>query len=134
MARKEIIPYNPRLTELARQLRIHSTLSEVLLWTQLKGRCMFGYDFDRQKPIDRFIVDFFCSELMLAIEIDGDSHRQKYKPDQERQAVLEKLGVRILRFHDSMIKRDMLNVLRSIERWIIQNAPKHTSGSSQNGE
>jgi len=47
---------------------------EVTLWKHLKGKQMCGYDFDRQRPIDRFIVDFYCQELMLAIEIDGSSH------------------------------------------------------------
>jgi len=74
---------------------------------------MYGYDFDRQRPIDLFIVDFFCSELMLAIEIDGDSHRQTYEVDQVRQARLEELGVRFLRFHDSMIKEEVRQELAS---------------------
>jgi len=72
------------LKEPARELRKNSTLSEVLLWRYLKGRQMLGHDFDRQKPIGNFIVDFFCNELMLAIEIDGDSHNAKVDQDIER--------------------------------------------------
>jgi len=82
---------------------------------------MLGYDFDRQKPIDRFIVDFFCSDLMLAIEIDGESHWQTPARDQERQARLEMLGIHFLRFEDRMVKQDMRNVLASIQSWILQN-------------
>jgi very-short-patch-repair endonuclease len=74
MKRKNILPYNPILKDLARELRNKSTLSEVLLWQHLKGKQMLGYDFDRQKPINNFIIDFFCSELMLAIEIAGETH------------------------------------------------------------
>ena len=59
MERRQIIPYNPKLKEIARQLRNNSTLSEVLLWLELKGKKMRGYDFHRQKPIDNYIVDFF---------------------------------------------------------------------------
>lgn len=59
MKRKVIIPYNPKLKEVARKLRKSGTLSEVLLWTYLKKKKMRGYDFDRQKPIDNYIVDFF---------------------------------------------------------------------------
>ena len=47
------------------------TLSEVLLWKSIKGKQMLGYDFDRQRPIDNYIVDFYCKDLKLAIEIDG---------------------------------------------------------------
>jgi very-short-patch-repair endonuclease len=107
MARKKIIPYDQHLKPLARQLRNRSTLAEILLWQQLKTKKMLGYDFDRQKPIDRFIVDFFCSDLMLAVEIDGESHRQNPARDQERQARLEKLRVHFLRFEDRMVKQDM---------------------------
>jgi very-short-patch-repair endonuclease len=124
MKQRRIIPYNPHLKKLARTLRNHSTLSEVLLWNQLKNKKMLGYDFHRQKPIDEFIIDFFSPELMLAIEIDGDSHWQKYDTDKNRQGRLEALGIGFLRFHDSMIKHDMLNVLRSIEGWIRKNSKK----------
>ena len=121
MVRKKIIPYDPHLSLLARQLRNQSTLAEILLWQRLKAKKMLGYDFDRQKPIDQFIVDFFCSGLMLAIEIDGESHRQNAVGGRERQVRLEKLGVHFLRFEDRMVKQDMRNVLRSIESWILQN-------------
>jgi len=50
------------------------TLSEVLFWQELKGKQMLGYDFDRQRPIDDYIVDFYCKDLKLVIEIDGESH------------------------------------------------------------
>ena len=71
MKRKRIFQYNSKLKERARYLRSNGTLSEVLLWRHLKGKQMLGFDFDRQKPIDNYIVDFFCNELMLAIEIDA---------------------------------------------------------------
>ncbi len=57
---KRRIYYNPKLTALARELRNNSTLSEILLWDELKTGRMLGFDFHRQKPIDNFIVDFFC--------------------------------------------------------------------------
>ena len=79
--KRKIIPYDPKLKQLARELRNKSTLAEVLLWKHLKGKQIQGYDFHRQKPLDQYIVDFFCSELMLAIEIDGDSHDYKERED-----------------------------------------------------
>lgn len=121
--RRKIIPYNPELKELARELRRNMTLSEVLLWNELKQKQMLGFDFDRQKPIGGYIVDFYCKELLLAIEIDGKSHFNKYDYDEKRQEELEKLGVKILRFEDIKVKRDILNVLREIEYWITMNKP-----------
>jgi very-short-patch-repair endonuclease len=116
MKRKVILPYNPILKDLARELRNHSTLSEVLLWKHLKGGQFLGYDFDRQKPIDNFIVDFFCNELMLAIEIDGATHNYKISQDRERQKRIEGLGVRFLRFTDEEVRQNIEGVVTVIER------------------
>jgi very-short-patch-repair endonuclease len=84
---------------------------------------MQGYDFHRQKPIDRYIVDFFCSELMLAIEIDGDSHSCRELKDRERQQRLESLGVRFLRFYDHEVKQNIEGVLATIRQWIKEHTP-----------
>jgi len=84
---------------LARKLRNNSTLAEVLLWQQIKGKKL-GYDFDCQKPIGNYIVDFFCRELMLAIEIDGSSHDYKSEYDLNRQRNLKEKGITIVRFDD----------------------------------
>ena len=121
MKPKRIIPYNPKLKERARYLRNNSTLSEVLLWKHLKGKQMHAYDFDRQKFIDNYIVDFFCNELMLSIEIDGGSHNYKIEEDEQRQKRLESLGVRFLRFPDLDVKRNIEGVLNTIEGWILEN-------------
>ncbi|MBB3839030.1 very-short-patch-repair endonuclease [Runella defluvii] len=123
MKRRPIIPYNPKLKELARQLRNNSTLSEVLLWLELKGKKMSGFDFHRQKPIDNYIVDFFCHELMLAIEIDGISHTWEDVAvnDEIRQRQIENLGIRFLRFDDKDIKQNMSFVLNTISDWIEEH-------------
>ncbi len=99
------------------------TLSEVLLWKELRNKNIHGYDFDRQRPIGNFIVDFFCKELSLAIEIDGDTHIYRYDYDEARQQDLEKLGVHFLRFEDIEVKKNISNVLRVIEDWIEKNKP-----------
>lgn len=123
MKRRPIIPYNPELKELARQLRNNSTLSEVLLWLELKGKKMSGFDFHRQKPIDNYIVDFFCHELMLAIEIDGISHTWEDVAvnDEIRQRQIEDLGIQFLRFDDKDIKQNMSFVLNTIHDWIEEH-------------
>ena len=115
-------------------MRKSGTLSEVLLWRYLKGKKVLGYDFDRQKPIDNFIVDFFCNELMLAIEIDGVSHENKGEEDGARQSRLESLGVRFLRFYDSDIKENIQGVLWVIEDWIRKHKDEPTPCPSQEGK
>lgn len=120
--KKNIIRYNPALKEKARELRNNSTRTEILLWTFLKGRKLRGYDFHRQKPIDEYIVDFFCPELMLAIEIDEVSHIGKELYDTERQNKLEKLGVRFLRFKDEDVFYNSDFVVKEIEQWIDENS------------
>jgi len=99
------------------------TLSEVLLWKELKNKNIQGFDFDRQRPIGNYIVDFYCKELSLAIEIDGDTHIYRYDYDDERQIELEKLGVHFLRFEDIEVKKNIMNVLIVIEDWIEKNQP-----------
>ncbi|MEP2771102.1 MAG: endonuclease domain-containing protein [Fulvivirga sp.] len=117
---KKRIYYNPELKERARYLRNNSTLSEVLLWNCLKRGQMMGFDFHRQKPILNYIVDFFCYDLMLAIEIDGRSHDNHETEiyDKKRQQEIEKLGIYFLRFDDLEVKKDIGNVLRTIEYYI----------------
>ncbi|MEX0646456.1 MAG: endonuclease domain-containing protein [Balneolaceae bacterium] len=113
------IYYNPKLIPLARKLRKNSTLSEILLWEELKQKKMLGYQFLRQKPVGNYIVDFFCHKLKLVLEIDGDSHREEnYEYDMERQGWLESIGLAVLRFDDLEVKKDMDNVLMAIEGWI----------------
>ena len=121
--KRKIIPYNPELKELSRDLRKNMTLSEVLLWNELKQKNMNGFDFDRQRPIGNYIVDFYCKELELAIEIDGDTHIYRYEEDDIRQKDLENLGVRFLRFEDIEVKKNISNVQRVIDDWIDKNQP-----------
>lgn len=120
-SRRKILNYNPALKEKARELRNNSTRTEILLWTFLKGRQLRGYDFHRQKPIDEYIVDFFCSELSLAIEIDGLSHIGKELYDSKRQDRLEQLGVKFLRFKDEDVFYNCDYIVKEIEKWIDNN-------------
>ena len=115
---RKIIPYNPKLKQLAKKLRNNSTLSEVLLWQHLKGKKMKGYDFHRQRPIGNYIVDFFCNDLMLAIEIDGISHDDKIDKDIKRQKQIESFGISFLRFNDLDVKINIEGVVMMIEKWI----------------
>ncbi len=119
--KRKIFPYNPKLKHIARTLRKNMTLSEIILWRYLKGKQMMGYDFHRQKPLGNAVVDFFCNELALVIEIDGDSHLHNTQADEERQKALETLGVQFLRFDDLDVKQTTEAVLIVIEDWIKAN-------------
>jgi len=127
MKKSKIIPYNPILKEFARQLRNNSTETEIYLWLKLKGKQMYGYDFHRQKPIDNFIVDFFCNKLMLAIEVDGYSHEflEVYNKDVIKEKRLNELGIHVLRFSDNQVLKDMENVLLAIEFFILEYEKTH---------
>ena len=124
MMRRKIIPYNPKLKELARRFRNNPADGERKLWQHLKGKQVLGYDFDRQKPLDKYIVDFFCYDLMLAIEIDGDFHfdeKGRIERDKQRQQRLESFGIRFLRFTSVEVNDNIDGVLQVIYNWITGN-------------
>lgn len=118
--KRRIIVYNPKLKELARKLRQNMTFSEVKLWNELKNGQLLGYDFDRQRPIGNYIVDFFCKDLQLAIEVDGITHLDEkvIEKDEIRQEELESMGICFLRF-DALFVVDKVEVaVREIREWI----------------
>ncbi len=89
----------------ARELRKEDTVAERIAWTLLKDRRMFGLKFRRQVPIDYFIVDFYCHELKLIIELDGVGHAEKeqYEYDQGRDQRLRELGYTVARFSNERL-------------------------------
>ena len=120
MKKRRIIPYKSYLKIYARQLRNMSTKSEIRLWSKLNRKQMHGYDFHRQKPIDNYIVDFYCHELDLAIELDGYSHEfiEVIEKDSIKTKRLKELGIKVLRFSDKQVFNDIENVLWEIETYI----------------
>jgi very-short-patch-repair endonuclease len=114
---RKIIRYKPYLKALARILRNNSTKSEIELWSHLKGKQMLGYDFHRQKPIDRYIVDFYCCDLMLAIELDGltHHHEETLLKDIAKEQRLIELGITVLRFDDEDVMKGLDWVLEKIK-------------------
>jgi len=119
MSKNRIIPYNPSLKLKTRKLRQNSTLAEILLWKNIKDRAL-GYEFHRQVPIDEFIVDFYCHELSIAIEIDGYTHDYNVIYDELRQKRLESLGIKVVRFTDEDVKEFMNDILRSLQGDILE--------------
>ncbi|WP_225875316.1 endonuclease domain-containing protein [[Limnothrix rosea] IAM M-220] len=106
---------------MAKKLRNSMTPGEIAVWQMIKGKKLMGYDFDRQRPIDEFIVDFYCKDLMLAIEIDGFSHDslEAQLKDEYRQKTLESFGIHFLRFSESDAKNHSKSVVEAIQNWIM---------------
>jgi very-short-patch-repair endonuclease len=108
--------YKNYLVDMACENRRAYNLSEALLWNELKQRKL-GVSFTKQKPIGKYIADFYCAEKNLVIEVDGYSHDDKYEYDKERDEYMESLGIFVLRISDSDVKKDIRNVLS----WIKSN-------------
>ncbi len=96
------------------------TYSEVKLWNEIKNAQLLGYDFDRQRPIGNYIVDFYCKDLQLALEVDGITHLDDniMARDLLRQKELEVAGVSFLRFDALLIVNKVEAAVREIKKWI----------------
>ena len=121
VSKRKIIPYNPKLKLLARDLRNNSTKSEITLWKQLKGKFMDKYDLHRQKPLDNYIADFFCHELKLVIEIDGETHNweETQQKDFAKECRLNELGLNVLRFSDDNVFKHLEATLDTIKDYVV---------------
>ena len=99
---------------LAKKNRKNPTVGEKEFWKLLSYKKL-GYKFTKQKPIGRFILDFYCSELLLDIEIDGDSHNKKQNYDQGRDLYLEQRAIKTIRFRNE----DVLNNIEKVRKELI---------------
>ncbi|MFA5828495.1 MAG: endonuclease domain-containing protein [Candidatus Shapirobacteria bacterium] len=97
------INYLKELRGLSRKNRNNPTEAEEKIWRELLRNKKTGFTFLRQKPINRFVIDFYCSELNLAIEIDGNSHDKKIGYDQSRDKFLKQIGINTIRFTNDQI-------------------------------
>jgi very-short-patch-repair endonuclease len=100
----------------ARQLRTTHTDAESFLWAILRNRRFCGFKFRRQHPVGGFILDFFCHEASLAIELDGGGHAedQQIIYDRERTKLLESMGIRVMRFWNNDVLNNTEAVLTTI--------------------
>ena len=111
------LPYNTNLTALARENRKNPTPAEFKLWKEvLRTRQFAGYKFLRQKPLGGYIADFYCSELQLVIEVDGDSHAESEEYDLERTKILNALGLQVIRYANRDIMRNIQGVYEDLLR------------------
>ena len=124
------LPYRRLLTEVARENRKKQTLAEKKLWKEvLREKQLAQYKFIRQKPLLNFIADFYCPELCLVIEVDGDSHNRKQEYDQLRTEALEQYGVRVIRYTNDQVLKDIPGVYLSLVKE-IQRIEQHKWGQA----
>jgi len=114
------LPYNPTLKLLAKEKRKAGIYSEVLFWQQVRNKQFYQIDFDRQRIIGNYIVDFYVKALGLVIEIDGISHENKVEYDEKRQLFLKQLGLKVFRVTDEDVKSRIVEVMELLENYIIR--------------
>jgi very-short-patch-repair endonuclease len=109
-------------TELARDLRRRSTDAEQVLWEALRGRKLEGHKFRRQHPLGPYVVDFWCPEHALVVELDGPIHDQLAGHDPERTAEIESHGYQVVRFRNDDVLNNLDSVLQRI-RSVLRTSP-----------
>ena len=112
------LPYNPLLKERARELRTQGILSEVLFWNMVKNKQILWLDFDRQRIIGNYIVDFYLSSLGMVFEIDGSSHDDKVEYDANRDEFLQSLGLQVIHILDHDVKKNIEWVMHIVRESI----------------
>jgi very-short-patch-repair endonuclease len=117
------------MLERRRYLRNHATRAERMLWERLKGKGLSEYKFRRQHSIGHYILDFYCPELKLAIEVDGESHdNEKAKIyDKEREDEIKTYGIRFFRIKNEMIYNNLDLAVKNIEDFIKTIRNEHTN-------
>ena len=110
----------PEMIKLAGDLRHNMTPQERKLWAQLRNRNLLGFKFRRQHPCNVIILDFYCHEARLSIEVDGAIHKDDYQRerDEERTTMLDKFGIRELRFSNWEVENQKERVLEKIREFL----------------
>lgn len=116
---KEKFLYNKNLKIFARSNKNDPTYGEIKLWKNLRNQQLLGYKFRRQYPVNKYILDFYCHELKLCIEIDGSTHEfERIDKDKIRDERLRGLGIYTLRFREYDVLRNINDVLETICAYI----------------
>ena len=112
--------------ERARRLRQSETWAEKMVWRWLRNRRFSAYKFRRQHPIDKYVLDFFCEEAELNIELDGSQHGlpDQRRHDLERAAFLQMRGIKTLRFWNSQLRREGQSIRDTIFYELQSRAPR----------
>lgn len=113
----------PQTLKKAKLLRKNMTNAESLLWENLKEKQVLGLRFRRQHPINIYIVDFYCHPAKLVIELDGAIHKTQKEYDNNRTKDLEMYGLKVIRFYNSEVEKNIDNVINQIEKIIVNTCP-----------
>ena len=115
-----MLNYNKNLKQLSRQLRKNMTDAESLLWSKIKGKQLKNCQFYRQKVIENYIVDFYCSKAKLVIELDGGQHytSEGKGKDRKRDDYMASLGLRVLRFSDKEVFENLDGVFEKVRSYL----------------
>ncbi|MBN2380056.1 endonuclease domain-containing protein [candidate division WOR-3 bacterium] len=115
----------PEIIKRCRELRSLQTPAEAKLWACLRNNQLLGFKFRRQYPIGRFIVDFYCHKAKLAIELDGGGHAESEQAeyDEERSQCLEAEGIKILRFWNADVIKNLEGVIEAIAEVLPHSSP-----------
>lgn len=110
----------PQIFSNAKKLRENSTEAEDRLWVELRNKQLEGYKFRRQHPVSIYIADFYCHELKLVIEVDGDYHQaeEQLLLDKKRTADIEFQGLKLIRFTNDEVMVNLPEVIGEIKRFI----------------
>jgi very-short-patch-repair endonuclease len=125
--------FSERILTAARDHRKHPTAAEAVLWQCLRGKRLGSTRFRRQQPIGPFIVDFYCSEAQLVVEVDGSIHHGREMEDADRQAALESVGLRVIRATNDEVLFSLPVVLKRIEMALKLNSPLPSLGGEGPG-
>ncbi|MHC5712174.1 MAG: endonuclease domain-containing protein [Nostoc sp.] len=123
-----------KMKEVARQFRKEPKPSEAILWQALRNRKLEARKFRRQQPIGCFIVDFFCAAERLIVEVDGAIHESQKILDQQRQELLESLGLQFVRVSSELVETNLFEALQIISHAFIQDSPHPPAPSPNLGE
>lgn len=115
------LPHNSKLKDRAKALRKAGNYPEVVFWQQVHQRKFHKIDFDRQRIIGNYIVDFYIKSLGIVIEIDGESHNGKEDYDENRETYLKTLGLKIFKTNNLNVLHDLENVMKNLELFIIEH-------------
>jgi very-short-patch-repair endonuclease len=118
------LPSNKNLNEFKRQLRVNNTLPEKLIWYNLLRQKQTGHTFTRQFNIGNYILDFYCKQLKLNIELDGKTHDATFDKDIIRDKYLTNLGIKVLRIGNNDVLFNLDGVRIFLEEYIKSNFPK----------
>ena len=118
-------PYNPILKPYSRTLRSNMTDAEQLLWSKLRRKQILGVQFNRQKPVAGFIVDFYCAAANLVIELDGSQHAEpeQHIKDKDRNQKLKALGLEVLRFNNHQVLTELAAVMDVVFEVVEKKIP-----------